>query len=86
MSRLVRILIALDQLLGTIFLPNHMPDETISSRCWRWEKDGVRSWPRKLVDALFFWDERHCEQSYYSEKQGLQQAEELRPPGGDHGA
>ena len=36
MSRIKRILIALDQLLGTIFLSGHMPDETISSRAWRW--------------------------------------------------
>lgn len=86
MSKLKRVFIALDQLLGTIFLNDHMPDETISSRCWRWEKDGVRSWPRKLVDALFFWDKNHCQASYRSEQLALQQPQEFRPKSGGNGA
>ena len=42
------ILIGLDQLLNTLFMG--WPDETLSSRCWRWELEGIRAWPRKLVD------------------------------------
>lgn len=70
MNRLKRVLIALDQLLGTLFLPNHQPDETISSRCWRWQVEGKLSWPRRLVDALFWWDKDHCRTSYESELAG----------------
>lgn len=62
-------------------------DETLSSRCWRWHLYGVRSWPRKLVDMLFWWDKeqrggrtvRHCELSYESERDGRQLPPELRP-------
>ncbi len=86
MSRIKRILIALDQLLGTIFLPGHMPDETISSRAWRWELEGKRSWPRKLIDKIFFWDAGHCQESWRSEALGLQQPPELRPKDGPDGA
>ena len=46
-------LIAVDQLINTLFMG--WPDETLSSRCWRWEQAGIRVWPRKLVDGLFFW-------------------------------
>ena len=48
-----RTLIAVDQLLNTLL--GGWPDETLSSRCYRWARDGVRAWPRKLVDGLFFW-------------------------------
>ena len=79
MTRAKAILIALDQLLNTIFLG--WPDETISSRAWRWEKDGIRSWPRKVIDriALLFNDPNHCQDSYKSERLGRQLPPELRP-------
>ena len=76
MKRLRHILIAIDQLFNTIF--NGWPDETFSARCWRWEKNGKRSWPRKLVDALFFFDPDHCRESYESERLGRQLPPELR--------
>lgn len=76
MSRAKRILIALDQLVNT--LCNGWPDETISSRAWRWELKGKRSWPRKLIDALFFFDPDHCRESYESERIGRQLPPELR--------
>lgn len=47
-----RTLIAVDQLLNTLL--GGWPDETLSSRCYRWARDGVRAWPRR-VDGLFFW-------------------------------
>ena len=52
MNRGKAILIALDQLVNT--LAGGWPDETFSSRCWRWSKDGKRDWPRRVVDGLFF--------------------------------
>lgn len=71
-----QVLIALDQLMNTLL--NGWADETLSSRCWRWELNGKRSWPRKLVDALFFWDKNHCRESYESELKRLQCPPELR--------
>ena len=76
-------------LLGCIrdaSLPVVWADETLSSRCWRWRLDGVRSWPSQLVDWLFFWDRerrdgrtvRHCELSWESERDGRQLPPELR--------
>ena len=76
MSRTKRILIALDQLVNA--LAGGWPDETLSSRCWRWELAGKRSWPRKAVDGVFFWDENHCRESYASERLGRQLPPELR--------
>lgn len=75
------LLIAHDQLCNAI--AGGWPDETISSRAFRWSRDGVRQWPRRLIDALFFWDKkgsvRHCELSYNSEQLRLQCPPELRP-------
>ena len=55
-------------------------DETISAHCWRWHINGVRSWPRRLVDglALIFGDENHCLESYKSEVEGRQLPPEMR--------
>lgn len=59
------ILIALDQLLNTIFAGSC--DETLSSRAWRLEQERGRKWPRFLIDAILFFDTDHCYQSYLSE-------------------
>lgn len=75
MTRIKHILIALDQLVNAIF--NGWPDETISSRAWRWHKNGKRSWPCKAINALFF-DPDHCMESYESERLGRQLPPELR--------
>lgn len=53
-------------------------DESLSSRAWRWEQNGVRSWPRRFIDRLFFWEQDHCYQSYISEREGRQLPPELR--------
>lgn len=76
MNRGKAILIALDQLVNTIF--NGWPDETFSSRCWRWSRDGKRDWPRRVVDWLFFLEAEHCKSSYESERLGRQLPPELR--------
>lgn len=72
-----RTLIAIDQLFNAIL--GGWPDETLSSRCYRWDRGGVRTWPRKFVDWLFFWQKAHCKSSYESEKEGRQLPPELRP-------
>ena len=73
------VLIALDQLANTVC--GGWPDETISSRAWRWELAGVRSWPRKLIDGLtlIFGDRDHCRESFESERLGRQLPPEARP-------
>lgn len=69
-------LIALDQLINA--LGGGWPDETLSSRAWRWDLAGVRAWPRRFIDALFFWENGHCRSSYESERSGRQRPPELR--------
>ena len=78
------ILIALDQLVNT--LAGGWPDETFSSRCWRWSKDGKRDWPRRVVDGLFFLEVEHCKSSYESERLGRQLPPELRKGGNNANA
>ena len=74
------LLVALDQ-LGNAALGG-WPDETLSSRAFRLAKAGKRAWPRRLIDALFFWDKsgqkRHCELSFESEREGRQLPPEAR--------
>ena len=70
--------IALDQLVNAVL--GGWPDETMSSRCWRWHLAG-KDWPMVIVDGLFFWDTQHCRASYESERLGRQMPPELRPTG-----
>ncbi len=84
MNRGKAILIALDQLVNT--LAGGWPDETFSSRCWRWSKDGKRDWPRRVVDGLFFLEVEHCKSSYESERLGRQLPPELRKGGNNANA
>lgn len=71
------VLIGFDQLLNT--LCGGWPDETLSARCWRKRHHG-RGWSaaRRLIDALFFWDAGHCEQSWESEINRTQAPPEAR--------
>ena len=61
-----QIAIALDQLLNT--LCGGWADETLSSRAWRLSGSS-KGWyrTRRIIDALFFWQDGHCEASYRSE-------------------
>lgn len=82
MHHLKQILIAIDQLFNTLFFG--WADETLSSKCYRLKRDGVRSWPCNLIDTLFFWDrdkatgKKHCELSYLSEVKRNQLPPEMR--------
>ena len=76
MTRVKAILIAVDQLLNTLL--GGWPDETLSSRCYRWARDGVRACPRRVVDGLFFWETEHCRNAYESERTHMQLPPELR--------
>lgn len=69
-TRLLNWLIALDQFLFcTLCLGNSFPDETASSAAYRLEQEG--RWQgklfRPLIDALFFFDVKHCKSSWEAE-------------------
>ena len=61
-------LIHFDQGLGlvvsTLFKELGYGDLTLSANAYRWEQEGVRRWPRRLIDALFFWQSGHCKDAY----------------------
>lgn len=61
MRRLLNFLIWLDQGLN-VFIGSGFCDETLSAMAHR--KGG---WRRDVINGLFFWQEDHCEASYYSE-------------------
>lgn len=77
-----KVLIAHDQLFNALL--GGWPDETLSSRAYRWRRNGTRAWPCRLIDGLFFWDReratgrRHCELSYLSEVRRMQLPPEFR--------
>lgn len=77
-----QLLIAIDQLscclVGIVLCEKVWADMTLSACAYIWDRDGVRSWPRKMIDAMFFWQDAHCESSYESEKERLQLPPELR--------
>ncbi len=70
------VLIAADQLVNALL--GGWPDETLSSRAWRLHVAGLRSWPCRLIDSLFFWEDNHCFAAYISEREGRQLPPELR--------
>ena len=72
MSRLVRILIALDQLLGCLLFDGICPDETISAYVWR------RGYTRRVAIIDFFLGKNHCKEAYMSECNGAHLAPEYR--------
>lgn len=59
--------IAFDQQLNTL-LGGYL-DETLSSRSYRLDKKGkiLGKVFRPLIDMIFFWQEKHCFESYMSE-------------------
>lgn len=71
-------LVGIDQLLASIV--TGWPEATLSAWAWVWERDGIRAWPRRLIDALFFFDKNHCMESYRSEYKGSQLPPEFKIP------
>lgn len=70
-------LIAVDQMVNTTL--GGWPDETLSSRAYRWAVDGV-TWPMRCIDAVArcFGDKDHCERSFDSERLRMQAPPECR--------
>ena len=65
MNYITNNLIAFDQMANALLAGS--PDETLSARAYRLSRDRGRHWPRRIIDALFFWQSAHCQQAYLSE-------------------
>ena len=59
--------LALDQLLNAVL--GGYPDESLSARAYRWDRDGKRSWPKKVINAMFFRMRDHCYSAYHCEQE-----------------
>ena len=58
--------IAIDQLLNA--LAGGMPDETLSSVCYRRRHQHKFFWfCHELINLIFFWQDEHCYNAYLSE-------------------
>jgi len=60
-----KLFLALDQLFNAIL--GGYPDESLSARAFRWHRNGKRSWPRKIINAMFFWQADHCRSAHHCE-------------------
>lgn len=74
--------IALDQLgnifVSCLFREKAWADETLSAHAWRWQEEGKRKWPRRVIDAMLFWQDAHCRKAYENEKSRTQLPEAER--------
>ena len=73
------VFIWIDQGINTIILFGY-PDETLSSRFYRWYRDDKYKYPMIILDkiASIFNDKNHCYNSYLSEKLNRQLPPEFR--------
>lgn len=73
------IFIWIDQGINTIILFGY-PDETLSSRFYRWYRDDKCKYPMIILDkiAILLGDKNHCYNSYLSEKLNRQLPPEFR--------
>lgn len=60
-----QILVAIDQLINTLF--GGYADETLSARAYRLSVERNRHWALRLINSIFFWQPNHCKTSYESE-------------------
>lgn len=76
---LFNVLVSLDQCVNVMFL-NGYPDETLSSRFYRWHRDDKYKYPMIILDkiAILLGDKNHCYNSYLSEKLNRQLPPEFR--------
>lgn len=73
----INLLIAIDQLITALL--GGWPDESLSSYAWRLERQGkFFGFTRRWIDAVFFWDPKHCYKAMVAERLRLQVAPELR--------
>jgi len=76
LRRVMAVLIALDNLIAAAIWG--YPGLTISAQMYRWELQGKRSWPRKLVDWIFWFDPDHCHHSYWNEVNNMRVPRDMR--------
>jgi hypothetical protein len=76
MSRVLEVLVALDQLVNAVL--GGYADETLSARCWRLQTFPPYSTLRPIIDRLFFWQNDHCRSSFESEQRRAQLPKEYR--------
>lgn len=76
---LFNVLVSFDQCVNVVFL-NGYPDETLSSRFYRWNRDGIHKYPMIILDkiAAILGDKNHCYESYKSEELRRQLPPEFR--------
>lgn len=80
-QRMLNISIAIDQLLYVLLtLGAGSPDETLSAAAWRSEGNGklLGRIFRPLIDALFWFDQKHCQTSFESEVNRMHLPKEYR--------
>ena len=61
--KLKQFLIAVDQVFNALL--GGMADETLSARAYRTRDK--HPWRMRVIDALFFWQDSHCYNSWLSE-------------------
>ena len=68
LNYLIRVGDATSQWLNVVFLWSPNPNESISGRAWRL-RNVYKAWSlvRKFLDFVVFWEEHHCELSYYAD-------------------
>ena len=71
LHNLTQLAIAIDQLfnvlIGMLCGYKAYSDETLSAKAYRLELERGRTWARKLIDGILFFDKDHCKESYESE-------------------
>lgn len=74
--------IAVDQLCNVVACcllgEKAYADMTLSAHAWLWYASGTRSWPKNIIDAVLFFDKRHCYEAFQSERLGRQLPPEAR--------
>ena len=79
---LYQLAISIDQdfnvIVSTFYKEKGFADITLSANAYRWDKLGIRSTPRKIIDALFFWQKNHCYSAYLSEIERKHMPEDSR--------
>lgn len=63
----INLLLAVDQLINALI--GGYCDESLSARAYRWDVDGKRSWPKKIINMMFFWMRDHCYSAYHCEQE-----------------
>jgi hypothetical protein len=66
---LLQIAVAVDRVINAAL--GGSAEETLSSRAYRAHRDGQWPgiWMMPIIDFIFFWQDRHCENAYRYERE-----------------